>query len=733
MMLRTDKFGRTIGGGKGDIKEFVLVDLDRYERLVNVVDEHEEGQRREFSQQQQQLIEREKADIVSFLGKNEQKRGAKILDIILQSPELINWDRKDGALIYNGQKIPNSNIRDLLKVTLSPMYSHVTKLPGQKQFYLALKQLYVPDLLLPPRLRKYLGSATPAAKMTSQYGGGGGRSQTNKARTNCDYYRGRRGGRGRDTTARNPPGPPGPPFVDTAGGGGAAGTAAAAGGHYQQTQSISTPMMNSTQVRGYVNSAAAEVCAHNYNFSQNANMTSEISEPPPDQSSDPGQQRSHQQRSHQQRSHQQRSHQQPQEETESSSRKSTVDKTLKSIYYDVSKAGSYSSIGRLYNVARKQIPDLKREDVREFLRHQPPYTLHRKRNLHFPRSRVIAEGVGQEYDLDLADFSKFQSQNKHTRFLIILIDIFSRKAFVEPLTKKDTGHVVRGMEEIFKRMATLPQSIRHDKGGEFENAQFRKLLKDNDINNFSAVGRLKANYAERFIRTLREKIAAYMTYKRTRVYLPVLQKIVNSYNNSEHSSIGMAPSEVTKENEPLVWVNNYHATTTGLERQKGPLKPKYWFKIGARVRHIIDKHVLSKGYTDNWSNEVFVIVQRYRRDNIPVYRLEDHGGNQLKRWFYNEELQAVGQDQDRIRDIVDQKTSRGVKFYLVRWFDRGTADDTWLTREELNDYDIAQSAADADAPAVTNADAAVHDDDESVSKRTRSALASTNSPNASQP
>ena len=165
--IQTDKFGRLVCKGRGDIKEYVLVDIERFERMTNVVDENEQTKRQQLVEQQQRDYEQQKQDIVSYLAKNEQRRADKLLDMMAKSPELLDWDRKDGALIYNGEKIAGSNIRDILKVTLSPAYQHISKLPGLKQFYVGLKQLHVPEILLPPRLRQHMSSATPPGFMTS--------------------------------------------------------------------------------------------------------------------------------------------------------------------------------------------------------------------------------------------------------------------------------------------------------------------------------------------------------------------------------------------------------------------------------------------------------------------------------------------------------------------------------------------------------------------------------------
>ena len=88
--------------------------------------------------------------------------------------------------------------------------------------------------------------------------------------------------------------------------------------------------------------------------------------------------------------------------------------------------------------------------------------------------------------------------------------------------------------------------LKADKGSEFYNSSFKKWLKDNDIEMFSIHNEGKTVVAERFIRTLKNKIYKYMSSTSKNVYIYKLNDIVKEYNNTYHKSIKMKPIDVKK-------------------------------------------------------------------------------------------------------------------------------------------------------------------------------------------
>ena len=183
--------------------------------------------------------------------------------------------------------------------------------------------------------------------------------------------------------------------------------------------------------------------------------------------------------------------------------------------------------------------------------------------------------------------------NKGIRFLLCVIDIFSKYAWVVPLKDKKGVSIVTAFQSILKQSSKKTNKIWVDKGSEFYNAFFKKWLRDNDIVMYSTHNERKSVVAERFIRTLKSKIYKYMTSISKNVYIDKLDGLVNEYNNTYHTTIKMKPIDV-KDN---TYIN------TGKEiNDKDPK-----FIVGDHVRISKYKNIFAKGYTPNWSEEVFVI------------------------------------------------------------------------------------------------------------------------------
>jgi hypothetical protein len=172
----------------------------------------------------------------------------------------------------------------------------------------------------------------------------------------------------------------------------------------------------------------------------------------------------------------------------------------------------------------------------------------------------------------------------------------------------------------------------------------------------------KSYFAERVIKTVKRKIYQFITQNNTHRYIEALPKIVDSYNSAIHSSTGLAPESITAENSNTLWWSIY--------KPKGALKKPQPFelKIGDYVRIAYSKHKFTRGFDQTWTEEVFKVVGRYRRQNIAQYNLQDLKGESVKGSFYERELQKVAlPDYFPIEKVLRTKTVRGKKKYLVKY------------------------------------------------------------------
>ena len=132
-----------------------------------------------------------------------------------------------------------------------------------------------------------------------------------------------------------------------------------------------------------------------------------------------------------------------------------------------------------------------------------------------------------------------------------------------------------------------PNKIWFDEGSEFYNNSFKKWLTDNNIEMYSIHNEGKSVVAERFIKTLKNKIYKYMTWISKNVYIDKLDDIVDEDNNTYHRIIKMKPIDV-KDN-----------TYIDFDKEVNDKDPK--FKVGDHVRISKYKNIFTTGYTPNWS------------------------------------------------------------------------------------------------------------------------------------
>ena len=216
-------------------------------------------------------------------------------------------------------------------------------------------------------------------------------------------------------------------------------------------------------------------------------------------------------------------------------------------------------------------------------------------------------------------------KNKGIEYLLYAIDLYSKYAFVIPLKDKKGISIVNAFDKIIKQSNRKTNKISVDQGGEFYNNVFKKWFSDNDIIMYSTYNEGKSVVAERFIRTLKNKLYKHMTATGKNVYYDVSDDEVNRYNNTKHSTIKMKPIDV-KNNKRIY--NDEHNEKDSR------------FKVGDRVRISKFKKIFTKRYTPNWSKEIFIVNKI--NDTVPYrYSIKDLNDEEIIGSFYDRELQKT--------------------------------------------------------------------------------------------
>ena len=162
----------------------------------------------------------------------------------------------------------------------------------------------------------------------------------------------------------------------------------------------------------------------------------------------------------------------------------------------------------------------------------------------------------------------------------------------------------------------------------------------NKIEMYSTYNEGKSVIAEKFIRTLKNKIFHHMTAVSKNVYFDVLDNILNKFNNTVCRTIKMKPIDVT--------FDSY----AEYNENSNVIQPK--FKVGYHVRTSKHKIVFAKGYTQNWSDDVSVVSKI--NDTFPwIYKISDLNSEKIAGSFYEKELQKTSQEKFRIKKVLKIK------------------------------------------------------------------------------
>ena len=224
----------------------------------------------------------------------------------------------------------------------------------------------------------------------------------------------------------------------------------------------------------------------------------------------------------------------------------------------------------------------------------------------FNKRKLYSQFKDNIWGVDLADMQSLRKKNKGIKYLLCAIDLFSKYAFVIPLKDKKGISTVNAFNKIIKQSNRKPNKIWVDQGGEFYNHVFKKWLSDNDIIMYSTFNEGKSVVAERFIRTLKNKLYKHMTATGKDVYYHVLDDVVNECNNTKHNTIKM--KAIDAGGNKRVYIDEHNEKDSK-------------FKVGDRVRISKFKNIFARGYTPNWSTEIFIINKI--NDTVPyTYNLK---------------------------------------------------------------------------------------------------------------
>ena len=302
--------------------------------------------------------------------------------------------------------------------------------------------------------------------------------------------------------------------------------------------------------------------------------------------------------------------------------------------------------------------------------------LHKPVRKNFMKRFVFVRHVDDIWGADLIELKKLSKKNSGFRYILMVIDIFSKYGWSVPLKFKTGKEVAKAFQTIFKD--NKPKKLWVDKGKEFYNTTVEDLLKENNIKMYSTHNDEKCSVVERWNRTIKTELFRYFSANGTQKYTDILQPLIDKYNSTKHRSIGMTPADAREpSNYQQVFKNLYYKKVKSRN-----IKPKY--KVGDQVRISKKKNTFKKGYTINWSDKIYTIT-KVQNTLPPTYKIRDDK-EEIEGSFYQEELQKTHEDTFRIERVVRWKKKNGKRIARVKWVGYDNSYNSWIPESSIINY-----------------------------------------------
>lgn len=297
--------------------------------------------------------------------------------------------------------------------------------------------------------------------------------------------------------------------------------------------------------------------------------------------------------------------------------------------------------------------------------------LHKPARKTYRRRRTIVKGLNDLLQADLVEMQPYARFNKGYRYILVVINTFSKYVWTEPLKSKKGNDVTTAMKNILDK-ANKPKNLQTDLGKEFYNKEFKKLMDEYKINHYSTFSNLKASIVERVNRTLKNIMWKNFSNQGSYKWYTILPYIVEKYNTTIHRTTGFKPIDVNKKKEKNILLKSFtFKKIVDLSHNK--------FKLNDFVRISKRREAFDKGYTPNWSTEIFQI-RKIQLTNPTTYLLKDNKNENIDGGFYEEELQKVKHpDVYLVEKILRRK---GNKAY-VKWLGFNQSHNSWILNKDI--------------------------------------------------
>lgn len=364
----------------------------------------------------------------------------------------------------------------------------------------------------------------------------------------------------------------------------------------------------------------------------------------------------------------------------------TQNDMLKKVYY---KDKNYFGRDKLFYAIKNLENHPTQIQVNDWLKKQEVHQLHLKPKPSNILKPIITSKPYFLFQMDLVDMGKYAYNDE--RYILTLIDVFTKKAFVKALKNKTPENILNKFKRLYNKLKhnnIVIKRLQTDNGAEFKSDDFEDFLVKNDIKHiFSLPGRPQSQgVIERFNGTFKSLIHKTMVSENTKDWPSLLDKLTENYNNSYHSTIKIDPNHAAF-NKTIVYDNIQnnvkHSGKSFTDIEKGD-----------KVRLKLFKGGLGKYSTQNWSSTIYPII-RVQQPKLPYASTKYYIPHTKTAYSHNDvqkitevkktpsSIKKIPEKEWEVDKITDQKKFNGLMKYKVYW--RGYSDPTWEPFKYIKD------------------------------------------------
>ena len=365
-------------------------------------------------------------------------------------------------------------------------------------------------------------------------------------------------------------------------------------------------------------------------------------------------------------------------------------KILENLYSSSKSNIAFTGVTPLYNEAKKIFSNIRILDIKIFLKSQDSYTLHKLTPKKFKSYRkVIVSRPKVIVSLDLIDMNRLSNYNDGYKYLILFIDVFSKKITVIPIKSKSKLDILKGLKQFFNIDDNMSYfRIYSDFEGGLYSKSVQDFLNRNRIITYSNSSKERKNsLAEISLKYLKRKIYMYLTHYSSNRYIDVLPDIVSGINNTTKSVFKnkFLTPQILHDIRRISFLKEMFKKMFYINKVSKK-NIDHLYKINQFVRIPTTQrtqNVFFKSYEVVNTEEIFRIASVDDTTEPYLYKLKDLTGEDIKGSFYAEELIPAKLKNIYAVKILKEKFEKGKKKLYVTYLGWPSKYNEWIESKKI--------------------------------------------------